>query len=711
MSLYDDASLALLTGAGAGKDGKLYVTKPAAEFGGELITNGGFDTDTDWTLTGSASISGGVANFGASGDYLITNDTPIPLSVKQYRIEYEVVSGNAGALRFAGGSSAFPTTTIPSTVGTHVVYATSNGTQSRLQFNSVGFIGSIDNVSVKEVLVNADFEFTRGSNLAATRVNSDGLIEKGRENILTYSNDLSQSVWTMSGANAIGGQSGYDGSNDAWTATGDVTDNWIFRRNDTIIQKSGVQTFSVYVKKNNDYGIRIYLFGSQNPNTYFNLSNGTVVQSSNDIDSKIEPVGNDWFRCSVTFNQLTNSLYIYTTNNSTLMLTNITQVFQDLQLEQGLVATEYIESGASTGLAGVLENEPRFDYSGSATCPSLLLEWSRTNLIPYSEALLSYNQFKVIGSETTIGYTSDTTPEGITSPITTISETATTGNHRAFFEDIDPCTIGSTYSFSVFAKSIGGRNIRIGDGGKGFEADTIVDLSDGTVLTDVDNNVTVNAYGNGWYRISVSGTNNSIYATQRFFINSVDGTTLSFAGDVSKGVLLWGAQFEEGGYPTSYIPNHSGGSVTRSSEASAFELSVLDFFGLSNTESGTFFIETKFIKPSANSLVDTFSQGGSGVNIWNGANFQIRDTAGSTDFTVQNITSVVDDYIKIIIRKDLTTYNVFINGVKSSTTAIITNPLKWFDHIALYRNSQMVKQMIEFPEALTDVECIKLTEL
>ena len=36
-----------------------------------------------------------------------------------------------------------------------------------------------------------DFTFTRGSNISATRVNADGNIEKGYENLLTYSNTFS----------------------------------------------------------------------------------------------------------------------------------------------------------------------------------------------------------------------------------------------------------------------------------------------------------------------------------------------------------------------------------------------------------------------------------------------------------------------------------------------------------------------------------------
>jgi hypothetical protein len=44
--------------------------------------------------------------------------------------------------------------------------------------------------SVKPEDRSGDFTFSRGSNLAATRINKDGLIEKGRENLLLQSNQF-----------------------------------------------------------------------------------------------------------------------------------------------------------------------------------------------------------------------------------------------------------------------------------------------------------------------------------------------------------------------------------------------------------------------------------------------------------------------------------------------------------------------------------------
>ncbi len=68
--------------------------------------------------------------------------------------------------------------------------------------------------SYKPLTSEGTFTFSRGSNLAATRVNVNGLIEKGRENLVTYSNTFSS--WTSINSTLTSNQAGYDGTNDAW---------------------------------------------------------------------------------------------------------------------------------------------------------------------------------------------------------------------------------------------------------------------------------------------------------------------------------------------------------------------------------------------------------------------------------------------------------------------------------------------------------------
>ena len=61
-----------------------------------------------------------------------------------------------------------------------------------------------------------DFTFSRGTE--ATRVNSAGLIEKARTNFLLQSNAF-DTTWSSINTTETGGQTGYDGSNDAWLIT------------------------------------------------------------------------------------------------------------------------------------------------------------------------------------------------------------------------------------------------------------------------------------------------------------------------------------------------------------------------------------------------------------------------------------------------------------------------------------------------------------
>jgi hypothetical protein len=306
------------------------------------------------------------------------------------------------------------------------------------------------------------------------------------------------------------------------------------------------------------------------------------------------------------------------------------------------------------------------------------LEPSRTNLAFSSETFGGSGVGSVyMNSKIDVTYTPNygISPEGVKNSTRVQFNDSTAFSYRAV-------SLSEDNTGSLYVKGTAGEDIRFGFG--------INVATDGTIHT----------FDGTWQRV----THTSSTGTQ-FYLSNYTGT-----GNQASDFEIYGLQHEIGSYATSYIPTY-GAAATRSKEGDAFELSVLDFFSLGTSESGTFFLETKFTKSSSETKVDIFSQGGSGTNTYSGTTFLVRDTVGNNNFVVQSLDSVVDDYIKMIIRKDGTTFNVFINGVKSSTTNTITNPLKWFDHLSTYRNSQMVKQMLEFPEALSDAECITLTTL
>ena len=72
--------------------------------------------------------------------------------------------------------------------------------------------------SIKPTSGDGDFTFSRDGSGAspATRVNSAGLIEKGRTNLLLQSNSFDTTPFATSNVSLSSGQSGYDGTNDAW---------------------------------------------------------------------------------------------------------------------------------------------------------------------------------------------------------------------------------------------------------------------------------------------------------------------------------------------------------------------------------------------------------------------------------------------------------------------------------------------------------------
>ena len=120
-----------------------------SEFGSEVIVNGDFATDSNWVKGAGWSISGGVASCNGSQSGLsYLNQSGAIVSGKTYKATFEIVSISAGEIRiFVGGvQSNVPRTT----TGIYTEYITAGSTDFWLRGSS-SFIGSIDNVSVKEV--------------------------------------------------------------------------------------------------------------------------------------------------------------------------------------------------------------------------------------------------------------------------------------------------------------------------------------------------------------------------------------------------------------------------------------------------------------------------------------------------------------------------------------------------------------------------------
>lgn len=688
MSFYDDASLVFLPSGGAGKDGKAYSIKPVPEYGNELVTNGGFDTDSDWTKT-NATISGGVATITSTGyAYAAVVQTNVLTIGKTYKATIDVNSIVGGLI--VGTSETITNSGIASVTFT----ATNTYLDIRRDSSFATTTAVIDNVSVKEVIVDGDFTFSRGGNLTATRVDSNGLIEKGRENLLKQSNQF-DTTWVTSGSPSLSsGQSGYDGSTDAWLYTNNGSE-YIYQDETT-----NVATYSIFAKKGNGgIGDFVLLFTDGVGGRYFDLDNGVLGSEvlTGLIDSKIELVSGttDWYRCSITFASSTRvRVYASLADNDFASVASI--YIQDAQLEIGLVATEYIESGATTGKAGILEHSPRFDYSGGASCASLLLEPSRTQLVTQSEYFESSDW--------------DASPSGvgIAADITTNYATSPEGLQNATRLRLD-LNGGTTATDRSRIKG------DFGIGSSGSQAHSIyIKSNDG-----VTQNITFRSLGtltnheitSNWKRIDLLSTDNSLY----FELGIYGNTSYNDTADL----LIWGAQVEEASYPTSYIPNHSGGSVTRNGENKYLQNSSI----LSSGD-GTIFWELDEF--DTNTSADGFNQ--------------IIYVSKNSDSSL-NDTIYLDEYIgnfriyirknNILILRSETGYadlrgskiaiswnssgaKIFIDGVENASyVGDASNTFEFFGHDRPYndaiKSSLKLKQEMYFPTALSDADCITLT--
>ena len=568
--------------------------------------------------------------------------------------------------------------------------------------------------SIKPTTGDGDFTFSRGSNLAASRIGPTGLIEKGRENLVLQSNQF-DTTWTTINSSVTSGQSGYDGSSDAWLLTALSTSNARVQQNKSF---SGVHTYSVYAKSGTNDFLYIRSNGAITCGAYFDISNGTTSNSANLITESITSVGNGWYRCSITFNASSSTdvrAYVVDGFGSILVTSGSNIYIQDAQLEIGLAATDYIESGATKGKAGLLEDEPRFDYSGGASCPALLLEPQRMNIIESSEyfeddywANLGIHQFETNTTDTT-------SPTGDYSATKIVADTSTSSSHNVYGNV--SLSSGTQYAVSIFAKAGEYDYLFIRGLGLGASGGARFNISTGVVegVAGYDS-ATIEDYGNGWYRCIAVGT--STTTTAPYYHMSPTSDFTSFAGNNSDGIYIYGAQCEAGSYATSYIPNHSGGSVTRGGDnCSTSNNSLLE------QTSATYFLELTPIEILSNNLIEVRGDGSTSNRIifqtTSSGGIRVLVRAQGSSILDQNVSSAVSQNTKVKVALKYTPSNIsfFVDGVKKIDTDVSVdfNPeLNGLDlEGSATANDDALKQhqFLFFPEALSDADCITLTTL
>ena len=191
--------------------------------GSEQIVNGTFNDGSNWTTLGGWSIGGGSAN--CNGGSIMYTNGGIEVS-KTYKVTYTIinyVSGNVRSIFNGSTTDGNGTTRNANGTFTELVQSTDNASGT-FSFGAVAgsFVGSIDNVSVKEYL---------GQEVVPDSGCGSWLFEPQSTNLITQSELFSDASWSKSncviGSEAVSSPSGVIG-------VSSVTNTSLFGRLSTI---------------------------------------------------------------------------------------------------------------------------------------------------------------------------------------------------------------------------------------------------------------------------------------------------------------------------------------------------------------------------------------------------------------------------------------------------------------------------------------------
>jgi len=369
---------------------------------------------------------------------------------------------------------------------------------------------------------------------------------------------------------------------------------------------------------------------------------------------------------------------------------------------------------ASGLVASVASGVPRLDYTNS-TCPKLLLEPQRTNLVLYSEAL---NALWTLNGVTV-------TPDATSSPSGVVSADkliATAGAGAKYVFQILAVTNAVAYTTSAYFKASEYTFAFMRLGGVDGNPYVIYNLStQAIVATSGLTSSTITSVGNGWYRVTVRATQTSVVLAPVIMVIPSTGYTLNgsnlpeFTGNGTSGGFVWGVQSELGAYPTSYIPTE-GTAVTRVAD-SAVKASVTSLIG--QTE-GTIFLDTVIDalpvdsslfgveKAASNFVIRIFSDG---------STLRAQSYNGAANLFLEATSYTIGTRVKIAFAYKAGSYAFYKNGTLVATGAnataipacdsIMTNSLWGTIGNGKYGTSQALL----FKTRLTNAQMAELTAL
>jgi hypothetical protein len=583
--------------------------------------------------------------------------------------------------------------------------------------------------SVKPIDGTGDLTFSR-SNDTATRVASNGLIERVRTNLALQSQTFDNASWVKAfatiTANATTAPDGTLTADklianigyDPVSATGNLRQ--------TNIVATNTHTISLYAKAAEFTSIRFrenFIVGAF---LTIDLTNGSITGAGSQyINPTATAVGDGWYRISfvtpATADLDKYSIRVANTGDGTSGV--FIWGFQYEVSDFG--PTDYIATTTAAVSVGPVANVPRLDYLGSS-CPRLLLEPQRTNAITFSEQMNNAAWIKNVNAAVTANQA--ISPDGYQNA-DLVSNTLVGGGMDYY--QLLTGSASTTYTYSVFVKAATHTKCAL----RAFVGATspftttpaaYFDLATASVIQSYGSatNAKIEAVGsNGWYRVSMTfptiGTSHylNLFPLSDTYTLSASNAPLNYSS--TGGVYFWGAQYEIGAYATSYIPT-LGAAVTRGVD-SCYKTGISSLIG--QTE-GTLFAD---IEINANNT-DNFNRL---LSVGNGTSsnrililaentevfrFYVQ-TGGALQVDIVTSTSIFGGRHKVAFAYKANDFIAYVDGVQvgSDTSGTVPNTTNVYLGTHESGSTQplegLVQQALLFKTRLTNAQLAELTTL
>jgi hypothetical protein len=364
--------------------------------------------------------------------------------------------------------------------------------------------------------------FSRASN--ATMTGPDGTLQYAPHNLLTHSEQFDNAAWNKIAATLTANVST---APDGTTTADKLIPSAVAQQH--YLGRTGItgaaHTLSIFAKADG-YSTVTLFFSVHNAYVTFDVSAGTITETSGTVTGTITSVGNGWYRLSASTSLTTHGeVRYFVINGSTYADRTVAgdgtsgALLWGAQLNVGALQPYY-----PTTVKNLLGFTQEFDNAA----------WSK------------------IRASITANVAVD--PQGYMTADKLVIDTTASNTHQVFQNQ--SITSGTTYTWSVYAKAAEINQINLRFSAQFPAGNTTFDLISGTKTnfgTVVDSTIT--DVGNGWYRCVFTQTANATGIASAQIFLAVSSSILITTANGTSGIFIWGAQLSDSASLDEYVYN------------------------------------------------------------------------------------------------------------------------------------------------------------